>query len=108
MKTAEKPLLFGYHSARSGLPIEHLMDVRTKLTAFASAEGYALAGIFSEATEQPATALQALLESAERRHVEAVAVPSLEDLGANWGVQQLARKRLADAGVRLLVLVGGA
>jgi hypothetical protein len=105
---AEKPLLFGYHSARPAIPCEQLVDVRRKLTVFASTEGYALAGIFSEANEQPATALQAMLDSAERRHVEAVAISTLSDLGSDERMQRATRERLEGAGIRLLVLVGGA
>jgi len=105
---SEKPLLFGYHSARAGLPTEHLVEVRNRLTVFASTEGYALAGIWADSAEQPATAMQAMLDSAERREIAAVAVPSLADLGTDELMQHATRERLERAGVRVLVLVGGA
>jgi hypothetical protein len=63
----EKPLLFGYHSARGGLPPEQLLNARDSLTAFAPCEGYALAGMFVEPSEEPAVALQAMIESAQLR-----------------------------------------
>jgi hypothetical protein len=102
-----KPLIFGYFSARAGLSDEHLMEVRVKLTAFASDEGFALAGMFAEPAAEPATGLQALLDSAARRDVAAVAVPSITDLGPDPRVQLAARQRLEGAGIRVLVLVGG-
>ena len=103
-----KPLLLGYYSERTGLPQAYLRHVRALLTSFAEDEGYCLAGMFGEQAERPATALQALLDSAGRRDVAAVAVPSVTDLGADEGIQQVTRQRLANAGVRVLVLVGGA
>jgi len=108
MTTTVKPLIFGYHSARRALSDEHLMSVRTKLTTFASDEGYSLAGIFSEMADQPAAALETLVESAERRDVATVAVPSIADLGGDAEIQRATRKRLEEAGIRVLVLVGGA
>ena len=55
--------------------------------------------------DHPHPSEQALLDSAARRDVEAVAVHALADLGADEYVQQTSHQRLQDAGVRLLALV---
>jgi hypothetical protein len=106
-RPAPAPLLMGYVSGRASVPTEHLMTMRAELTAFAAHEGYALADIFVEPCEQPATALQALIDSATRRHVRAVAVSALSDLGTHEITQHVTRERLEMAGLRVLVLVGG-
>ena len=104
----EKPLVFGYYSAHTSIPAEQTITNRAKLTAFASREGYALADIFAEPSKEPSVALQALVQSAERRQVAAVVVPELADLGTTRQVQQVTRARLEYAGIHLLVLLGGA
>jgi hypothetical protein len=100
--------MFGYYSARAGISHDHVVAVRKRLTDFAECEGFALAALFAETAEQPAVALQAMIDSAERRQVEAVAVPALSDLGPNELVQRVTRDRLQRVGIRVLVLVGGA
>jgi len=107
-RTNERPLVFGYYSARTGIPTEQAMDTRARLTAFACREGYALADIFAEPSEEPSVALQALCQSAERREVAAVVVADMTDLGTTPRVQQVTRERLHGAGIQLLVLLGGA
>lgn len=104
----EKPLIFGYYSARPGVSTEQTMTMSARLTAFAIREGYALAGMFIEPSEQPAVALQAMIESAQRRQVEAVAIPALSDLGTDPITQRVTRERLEAVGLRVLVVVGGA
>jgi hypothetical protein len=103
----ERPLIFGHYSARRDLSAEHCLDVRARLTSFASVEGYALAGLFAEPSDEPATAMQSMINSALRRDVEAVAVSAITDLGRHGSTQRLSRRRLEDAGIRLLILVGG-
>ncbi|HST80231.1 MAG TPA: hypothetical protein VLL08_00680 [Kineosporiaceae bacterium] len=104
----ERPLIFGYYSARSGIPVERLMTERQRLEAFAHREGYAVANIFAEPSTEPSVALQALLESAARVPVAAVVVPEVSDLGTDEPTQLATRERLERAGIRLLVLVRGA
>jgi hypothetical protein len=104
---AERPLIFGYYSVRRGIPFEDTMTATTRVTAFASGEGFALAGMFVEPSEQPAVALQAMIESAHRRDVAAVVVPAMTDLGLDPVTRHATRERLEAAGIRLLVLPGG-
>lgn len=104
----ERPLVFGYYSARAGISAERVMNERARLTSFAEREGYALAEVFAEPAEQPSVALQALLDSAARRDVTAVVVPDMTDLGTDPVTQRVTRERLERAGIQLLVLVGGA
>jgi hypothetical protein len=103
-RTNEKPLVFGYHSARTSIPAQQTIDNRANLADFADREGYALADIFSEPSQEPSVALQALFQSAERRQVTAVIVPGMADLGTTPPVQQVTCDRLEYAGIHLLVL----
>jgi hypothetical protein len=105
---ATKPLVLGYYSARTSIPAARTVDHRARLSAFADREGYALADIFAEPSEEPSVALQALCHSAEWRQVAAVVVAELSDLGTTRQIQQATRGRLASAGIHVLVLVGGA
>ncbi len=103
-QTNERPLAFGYYSARVSIPAEETMNHRETLTAFAGREGYALADVFAEPSKEPSVALQALFQSAERRQVVAVIVPTVTDLGTTHHVQQVTRDRLEEAGIRVLIL----
>ena len=100
--------MHGYASGRPDVPIETLMAMHADLTAYAEREGYTLAEIFIEPGDQPATALQAMIDSAHRRDVEAVAITEMTDLGTDPHIQQLACRRLQDAGLRLLIRCGDA
>ena len=99
--------MFGYYSARTGVPAEQAVTTQARLTAFADREGYALANIFAEPSEEPSVALQALCQSAERREVGTVVVPDVSDLGTTRQIQRATRERLEYAGIRVLVLLGG-
>jgi hypothetical protein len=103
-----KPLIFAYCSAREGISDEQLRSERARLADFVTDEGYALGGIFVEPSEEPSVALQAMLDSAKRRDVRVVVVPAMTDLGIAAVVQRATRRRLDSAGIRVLVLVGGA
>jgi hypothetical protein len=96
--------LFGYYSARSAVTHDHAVAVRRRLTDFAECEGFALAALFAETAEQPAVALQALIDSAGRRQVLAVAVSAPSDLGTHEITQHVTRERLETAGLRVLVV----
>jgi hypothetical protein len=107
-RTDEKPLVFGYYSARTSIPAQQTIDNRASVTEFADREGYALADIFAEPSKEPSVALQALCQSAERRQVTTVIVPEMTDLGTTPHVQRVTRDRLEYAGIHLLlILLGG-
>jgi hypothetical protein len=101
----EKPLVFGYYSARTSIPAEQTIGHRARLADFADREGYALADLFAEPSKEPSVALQALFQSAERRQVAAVIVPDMTDLGTTRQVQQVTCDRLECAGIQLLILI---
>jgi hypothetical protein len=92
-------------AVRLGTTPTEVMRGRRLLNQFAAREGFALAEIFVEQdVNQPCAALVALIETARRCGVVAVAVPSLNDLGRLPRVQYLTRARLErEAGVRVLV-----
>lgn len=103
---AANPMLFGYQLVRVNTSPEEVENGGRLLAAFAALEGFALGTVFVERDAcRPWSALAALIESARRLEVAAVAVPRVTDLGLQPLVQQLTRRRLeADAGLRVLVL----
>jgi hypothetical protein len=101
-----KPILFGYQTVRLSTTPTEIAEGRRSLRQFAAQEGFALAEIFVEQDiNRPCSALVALIESAVRTRVAAIAVPTPSDLGRLPRVQGLTRARLErEAGVPVLVV----
>jgi hypothetical protein len=101
-----KPVMFGYQRVRASGSAQELARGREALVAFAFREGFALGEVFVEQDlDRPCSALAAMIASARRSGVVAVAVPTAADLGRLPRVQWLMRNRLErEAGVRVLVV----
>jgi hypothetical protein len=101
-----KPVMFGYQCVRIGTPSDQVVRGRRLLAEYAAREGYALAEIYvDEDVNKPCSALAALIAAAQRGGVDAVAVPTHEDLGRLPRVRQLTRARLQrETGVRVLIV----
>jgi hypothetical protein len=100
-----KPILVGYQTVRVSTSYEEVEHGRRLLAEFAAREGYALAGIFVERdANHPCSALVALIETAQRGDISAIAVPTRADLGGLPRVQRLTRERLIrETGVPVVI-----
>jgi hypothetical protein len=101
-----KPILVGYQTVRLNTSARDVARGRRQLANFAAREGFALAGIFMERdANRPCSALVALIETARRGGVSAIAVPTPADLGSMARVQRLTRERLErETGLRVLIV----
>jgi len=101
-----KPILVGYQTVRVDASRSDVARGRGLLGRFAAREGFALVGIFVERdVNRPGSALVALIETARRGGVSAIAVPTPADLGSLARVQRLTRERLErETGLRVLIV----
>ena len=103
------PVLLGYQCARGASTPAAIRSGRRALERFAKQKGFALGDVFVEADgSQPHRAVSALVDIAIRGGVEAIAVPSAQDLWRLPPAQILMRRRIErEAGIRVLVVPQG-
>jgi hypothetical protein len=99
-----RPTMVGYQTLRLDSSADAAENGRRLLAAYAEAEGYALATVFTEVLiEGRMSAYEALVAAIETGDVAAVAVPTLDDLGRMPRIREYLRGRLEKLGVRVLV-----
>ncbi|WP_433164619.1 hypothetical protein [Kribbella sp. CA-247076] len=76
-----RPTVLGYVRADALSCAEELAAATNSLAAFASAEGFTLATVYTERDAAESAAFHALLEEVKRSEVRAVVVPTMNHLG---------------------------
>jgi len=110
LESSVNPVLLGYQCVRLDTPKDHVAKGHRSLATFATREGFALGTCFVDANvNDQAAAFAAVIELARStEEVEAIAVPTAQDLGRDPSVQLSMRRRLErEAGVRVLILASG-
>ena len=93
-------LLYAYHWLATGSPYtgpDDLAGMRQSLTAWAADDGWALAEVWIEVAAQPSTVLQAMIESAQRRGIATIVIPTIGSLGPDNLVRRTTWHRLQAA-----------
>ncbi len=90
-----RPLMFGYlrvHQLAAGVTRE---EIHAQFEEFATAEGYALGGVFVDQARYAPAALGALIDAVKQYDARAVAVPTihhLEVLGAQPALDKFVQR----------------
>lgn len=104
----DMPELFGYYSTRPGVPAYESMSMRERFEIFAEREGFDLTKTYPDPEAEPGEQFQAMIALAQRREIRAVVIFTLTDLGTDPETQKITRKEMENAGLRVLILAGGA
>lgn len=96
--TDDRPTMLGYFRETFLMTPAERERTRQQLLELADRQGYRMTAIFTEGLDTQPAAIKALLETAHRDAVSAVAFTGPETLA------QIYRRDLEDAGIRVLIV----